>query len=104
MALSWFPIAAFAGDSHDRHVLVINRTSYTMVRFHASNRSRGGWEEDILGNDVLRPGYQVRVNIDDGSGYCRYDFRAVFNNGQEIVRYDVDVCRVSKWTLFDNPQ
>jgi hypothetical protein len=55
------------------------------------------WEEDILGDDVLRPGQDVNINIDDGTGHCKYDFKAVFDDGQSLVKHNIDVCQISSY-------
>ncbi|WP_372425701.1 hypothetical protein [Salinarimonas chemoclinalis] len=70
----------------------------TMMEFYASNVDRSSWEEDILGMDVLGSGYSVDVDIDDGSGQCLFDFRAVFADGDEVVDSRVNVCEISTFT------
>lgn len=85
-------------DGYDRHVTIKNRTGWTMLRFYASDSRRDDWEEDILGSDVLESGQDVRINIDDGSGACIYDFKAEFTNGQELTRSRINVCEVSEYT------
>ncbi|MBB5772776.1 hypothetical protein HNP47_002792 [Brevundimonas vesicularis] len=85
-------------DSYDRHVTIKNRTGWTMLRFYASDSRSDDWEEDILGSDVLENGQDVRINIDDGSGACIYDFKAEFTNGQELTRSRINVCEVSEYT------
>ena len=91
--------AAAAGPAlaEDRRVRLINDTGFTMVRFYASRVSTDDWEEDILGDSVLRSGASVMVNIDDGTGACRYDFKAVFDDGDELVRNDINVCRITSY-------
>ena len=89
-------------DSLNRQVLVHNYSSYSMTKLHASNVQRGGWEEDILGTGILAPGRQVNVNIDDGSGYCRYDLKAVFASGGEVIRWNVDVCTARSWRIYND--
>jgi hypothetical protein len=81
--------------AEDRRVKIINETDHTIVQFYASNVGQNDWEEDILGSDMLRPGQAVTVNIDDGSGYCKYDFKAVFSDGDVLIRHNIDVCQVS---------
>ena len=68
--------------AEDRRVRVVNGTNVTVTSFYASNASRGSWEEDILGSSVLPAGRSVMINIDDGSGACMFDFRAVLANGR----------------------
>jgi hypothetical protein len=90
-------IAPTAVSAEDRHVRIINETSHTIVRFYASNVEKGSWEEDILGQQILRPGASVKINIDDGSGHCMYDFRADFNDGDHLVRNGINVCNISSY-------
>jgi hypothetical protein len=89
------------GEALDRRVRIINNTSEVMMKFQASNRDSRSWEEDILGRDVLRPGQSVMININDGTGYCVFDFRATFRSGATATRRQVNVCRVASWTIND---
>jgi hypothetical protein len=92
---------AHAQDGRNRHVLVINETSFTLEKFYASNIGTNDWQEDILGLGVLAPGRSVNVNIDDGSSYCHFDLKAVFSNGQQVIRRNVNVCQLERWILED---
>ena len=85
--------------SVDRSVTVINATGYTITNFYGSNTGRSSWEEDILGNGVIPAGAAVDINFNDGSGACRFDFKAVFADGSSAVETGVDVCRVSVVTV-----
>ena len=85
--------------AEDRRVRVVNGTNVTVTRFYASNTSRGDWEEDILGSSVLPAGHSVMINIDDGSGACMFDFRAVLANGRRVEAYGMNVCQISAWTV-----
>ncbi len=82
----------------DRRVVIVNNTNFTIVRFYGSNKGSDSWEEDILGSDVLGPGERVRINFDDGSGYCKFDFRAVFNDGDVLIKKNVNICEISTFT------
>lgn len=96
--------ALIAGPAlaEDRRVKIINETDHTIVQFYASNVGQDDWEEDILGADMLRPGQSVTINIDDGSGYCKYDFKAVFSDGDVLVRQGIDVCKVSVYRYTED--
>lgn len=83
-------------SSADRHVTIVNNTNKSMTRFYGSNAGANTWEEDILGTDVLPSGSSVRINFDDGTGYCTFDFKAVFSNGQSVVQTNVDVCTTER--------
>jgi len=82
----------------DRRVKIVNQTGYTIVEFYASNTGTSDWQEDILGPDVLPTGSSVMVNIDDGTGYCKYDLLAVFEDGDEVVQSNLNVCEVGTFT------
>jgi hypothetical protein len=94
--------AAPATAQEDRHVKIINTTQTTMREFYASNVNRTNWEEDILGQDVLPPGQSVTINIDDGSGMCLYDFKAVFTDGDVVIRNRINVCQISEYRYTGN--
>ncbi len=86
----------------DRTVTVINKTGFTMVAFHASAVGTNDWEENILGKDALPAGENVELDIDDGSGACRFDFKGVFKGGAEAVLAKVNVCEISDVTFTNN--
>jgi len=94
-----------AGTTHasalDRHVRINNETSYDIIEFYASNTGTNSWEEDILGRDILPAGYSVMINIDDGTGYCKYDFLAVFEDGDKVTSPNNNVCELSEFSFTE---
>jgi uncharacterized protein (DUF2147 family) len=82
----------------DRRVTIINNTGYTIVNFFGSNTGTSSWEEDILGNDVLPSGSSVVINFNDGTGYCMFDFLAIFDDGEQLIREGVNICEISTFT------
>jgi hypothetical protein len=101
MAVGMILAAALPAAALDRHVVIVNNTSYTINEFYASSVGVNNWEEDILGKHVLKPGQSVNINVDDGTGYCKYDFKAVFDDGDEVVKNRVNVCEVGTFTFND---
>ena len=93
-----FAVHAPAARAADRHVEIINKTGNTMTSFFASKVGAKSWEEDILGKDTLDDGDTVTININDGSGACRFDFKAVFENGKSVEKANIDVCKISTFT------
>ena len=93
LAASALPAAAL-----DRRVKIVNNTGFTIVRFYGSNKGSKSWEEDIFGSEVLGPYSSVMINFDDGTGYCQFDFKAVFNDGDVLVRKGVNVCEIGTFT------
>jgi hypothetical protein len=85
----------------DRRVRINNYTSYDIVEFYASHRDSKSWEEDILGRDILPARSSVVINIDDGTGYCVFDFKAVFEDGEELEKYGNNVCELAEFNYTE---
>lgn len=98
MSAAWSDPASAA----NRRVKVINETNHTVVRFYGSNAGQDSWQEDVLGDDVLKPGQSVVVNFDDGSGYCKFDFLAKFDDGEQAESRGIDVCATEVFRLTGN--
>ena len=67
--------------SANRKVDIINQTSQPIRYFYASTPDINNWEEDILGRDHIAVGETFEIDVDDGTGACVFDFKAVFLDG-----------------------
>lgn len=92
-------VPAASGGDFNRVVEIANETNRVVFRFYGSNVSRASWEEDVLGASTIPPGGTFMVNFDDGSGYCEFDFRAVFSDGGEVITNGINVCEVATYTI-----
>ncbi|MBJ3783811.1 hypothetical protein [Devosia sediminis] len=103
IALAVIMVAASVGSvaALDRRVRINNHSSYDIVEFYASHRDADSWQEDILGRTILRAGHSVMINIDDGTGYCIFDFKAVFEDGDELEKYGNNVCELAEFNYTD---
>ncbi len=73
-------------------ITIQNATGQTIKNLYAS-ASNAGWNDlDRLGSSTMPSGNQIELNLDDGSGQCSWDFKAVFMDGADIRRYRIDVC------------
>jgi hypothetical protein len=82
----------------DRRVEIVNKTGMTLTHFYASNSGANSWEEDILGRDTLANNESIEININDGTGACKFDFKAVFESGQSLEKGNINVCEISTYT------
>ena len=41
------------------------------------------------------------INIDDGTGYCKYDFLAVTAEGDQAISADNNVCELAEFDFTD---
>lgn len=101
LALVFLAAGVVNASALDRRVQINNKSSYDIVEFYASNTGTNSWEEDILGKDILPAGHSVMINIDDGSGYCKYDFLAVFDDGDKVTSADNNVCELAEFSFTD---
>ena len=101
MTLTVLSFGPAHADDQDRHVKIVNDTDSTMVHFYASNVAVTDWQEDILGQAVLKPGQSVTINIDDGTGHCKYDFKATFDDGTSTIKQGIDVCHVGTYRYHE---
>lgn len=82
----------------DRSVRIENLSGVTIREFYATNTGRTDWGRDHLGAGTLPNLYSKIIQFSDGTGACRFDFRAVFTDGRSIVTQNVDICGTSVWT------
>ncbi len=92
-------LVTLSAHAADRNVDIVNKTGMTMTAFYASVTNANSWEENILGNDNLADGDTQPVDIDDGSGKCVFDFKAVFKGGGSAEKRGINVCQVSTFTF-----
>ncbi|MBD8064207.1 hypothetical protein IC608_01790 [Devosia sp. PTR5] len=101
LALAALAAGTAGAAALDRHVRINNTSSYDIIEFYASNTGSKSWEEDILGKNILPAGESVMINIDDGSGYCKYDFMAVFEDGDQVTSANNNVCELAEFSFTD---
>ena len=96
------PVRAACRDGKDRHVRILNDGATPIRELHASNINVLPWEDvDLLGDHLLAPGQAVTVDLEDGTCYCTYDWRAVLADRTLIVRRGFDVCADREWRIRD---
>lgn len=101
LALAVLGLGTIHAAALDRKVRIVNETSFHIVEFYASSTGTQSWEEDILGSAILPAGGSVMINIDDGSGYCKYDFLAVFEDGDQVTSGDNNVCELAEFSFTE---
>ena len=106
LSLAVFGSTAFqTADGSSHPVLIVNATGQTITHFYASTPGFNVWEEDLLGEDVIPNGASRRIDVNNGSGRCRYDFRARLADGAELDRRNVEVCGFADYRFTaDGPE
>ena len=75
----------------DKYVVITNYSDRDIFYLYVSPESSGDWEEDVLGDDVLLAGDDIRINL-YGYDECLFDIKAVYDNDEEEISWDVNVC------------
>ncbi|MBC5795230.1 hypothetical protein H5968_08720 [Sphaerospermopsis sp. LEGE 00249] len=81
--------------AEDITILLENKTRANMTEFYASPSGVKNWENDILGDDVLRSGKAIEINFNDERTTCIYDFQAKFADGDVVEKYDINICKLA---------
>jgi hypothetical protein len=90
-------IGSGEAEALDRRVRIVNDSKHVITAFYGTNVSDQDWGDSLLGSDNLKPGNSIVLDFEDNSGYCRFRFRAVFDDGKELLRPSVNVCEVGTY-------
>lgn len=85
----------------DRRVKIVNDSTHDIVAFYGTTVDLRDWQESLLGETRVPAGSSIVLDFEGDSGYCRYRFRAVFDDGVELVRPSVNVCEVGTYRYTD---
>ena len=98
IAFATLGLAAAPVAAQDIYFELINNSPLTLVQFFASPTYDQYWGDDILGNQMVRPGTSGTVTIADGQTTCVYDMMFVMEDGQQITG-QTDICRSNRYVL-----
>lgn len=70
---------------------VVNRTTVPATALHAVRHGRADWGGNLLNRGPLAPGTAFSLRPSEGAG-CAFDLRMVLQDGQELVRRNIDIC------------
>ena len=93
--LSFPSVAATRGDAD---FTMTNRTGLTISEIYVSAVARNQWGRDRLGDGVLENTRSRHLKFGD-SAACQQDIKLVFDNADEVVWSNVNLCELEKITL-----
>jgi hypothetical protein len=85
----------------DRLIELTNNTRMTIVEIYVAEVGSGRWQKDLLGDEILPPKNSLQVDLDDGTGSCRFDLRVIYDDGTDRIRRNVNVCRAEGFAISD---
>ncbi|MGF0537032.1 hypothetical protein ACQQ2Q_03490 [Agrobacterium sp. ES01] len=80
-----------------------NSTSEVLERFYTSPSGVEDWEEDVFGQDVLKPGQSIKITIADGRTVCNYDMRFEFSEDSDLEDMEdtQDLCETGSYEITE---
>ena len=94
-------LAATCISAADYYIDITNKTGYSIIYAYISPTTSEDWEEDVLGNDILRNGKTQRVDI---SGYDSpiFDIRLEDEDGDSYTFWKVNVAKQDLVVTLDD--
>lgn len=100
--LSVASTSANAYDTQNRRIRINNYSSLPVYHLYISNAGSRRWNSDQLGASESIGSNRSQIwNVDDGSGYCRFDFKFVMSDGSTRYKYNYNVCEASYLDVID---
>jgi len=84
-------VLAESNAPKDKYVVIKNYSDRDIFYLYVSPESSDEWEEDVLGDEVLLAGEEVTIDL-YGYEECLFDIKAVYDNEEEEISWDVNVC------------
>lgn len=79
---------------------LVNRTGYTINELYVGPTSSDQWGSDILGTGTLPNGRTIEIRFPNRSAECMWDLKVVYDDGDETEWRNVNLCRISRISLF----
>jgi len=81
---------------------LVNRTGYQIDEVYVGPVSQSHWGQDVMGKDAIANGDTADITFNGSSNACKWDIKVVYNDGDESEFRAVNLCNVSRVTLFWN--
>jgi hypothetical protein len=104
IALLPLALAGAAQAQGRQDFALVNRTGYQINEIYVGPTSSNSWGRDILGNNVLADRQSFNVRFGSRTQACHFDIKVVYDDGDTSEFRRVDLCMVSRVSLFWNRQ
>ena len=93
---------ASAAQAADQDFTLVNSTGYQIDEVYLSEVSSKAWGQDVMGKDALPNGNSVEMQFSAPSASCKWDMRVKYHDGDEAVWQNLNLCDITRVTLFWN--
>ncbi len=94
--------AVSSASAADQDFTLDNETGYTIEKVFVSATKADDWEDDVLGKDTLEDGDAVKIHFARAEKACRFDLKVVYDDGDDAVWTNLNLCEISKVELHYN--
>jgi hypothetical protein len=96
-------LTVIQASAEDRRFVLENKSNRTIVQVQTSNIGEAFFHPvDLLDDEVLRPGESIVLEPDNHQGWCRFDVRITFRNGDRQDISDVNMCTITSLATYGN--
>jgi hypothetical protein len=104
LALLPLALAGTANAQGRQDFALVNSTGYQINEIYVGATSSDSWGSDLLRQDVLENRRTFNVRFGSRTSDCNWDIKVVYDDGDVSEFRRVNLCSVSKVTLFWNRQ
>jgi len=83
----------------DTNFKLVNSSAESIFEFYISPLKSTGWGKDILGEDILMPGYEQPFTAGSSNG-CQFDLKVVYKNKRIEEKRNLNLCQLER-VVFD---
>lgn len=91
--------SAFASRRGPQDFTLHNRTGVEIYSLYVSPHESNDWEEDILGQDTLANGADLKITFDDRDKHVHWDLKVTDKDNNSLEWTDLNLTEISDVTL-----
>jgi len=95
-------LSSVASAQGQQDFSLVNRTGYQINEIYVSSANDRNWGRDLLGDNTLAEGRQFNVRFRPSTRACNWDIKVVYDDGENSEFRGVNLCQVSRVTLYWN--
>ena len=97
--LATFALPALAAN---QDFTLFNKTGYQIDEVYVGPVSSDDWGKDIMGKGALGNNESVAISFTAPASVCKWDMKVKYNDGDVAEWHNLDLCSISKVSLFWN--
>jgi hypothetical protein len=101
---AWLAVPVPGQAASDQDFELINGTGFEIDEVYVSASNNNSWGKDVLGQDVLAFRSSASIVFPKATTGCKWDLRVIYSDRDKSEWRGLNLCSISKVTLFYNRQ